>query len=112
MTLQVQRLLQAGLHASAPAAVSTTTDLGDGVRADSAVNAVSSWTCLAVQHLSWALVAGILPLQDVLSTLQGHLAAAAGSVTGISQMCDILAALGSGGHTHQVTGMVRYGCMF
>lgn len=111
MSLQVQRQLQAGLHASAPTALSTTTALGGGACEASSVNVVSSWPCLAVQPISWTLVATILPLRNVLSTLQDHIAAASGSVAGISQMCDILAALCSCAHTAQVTGMVRRDCM-
>lgn len=71
----------------------------------------SSWPCLALQPLCWALlmppVLQCMRLQSVLDMLRDNLALAAGSVTGIMGMCDMLAALQTCGHADRVAAMVR-----
>jgi hypothetical protein len=68
---------------------------------------------LALQPLCWTLLLPALlqcmPAQGVLELLQAHLSTAAGSVTGLAQMCDVVAALDASGCGVQAAGMVRSG---
>lgn len=71
----------------------------------------TSWPSLALQPLCWTLLLPALlqcmPAQGVLELLQAHLSTAAGSVTGLAQMCDVVAALEASGCSVQAAGMVR-----
>jgi hypothetical protein len=69
-----------------------------------------SWTSLAAEPLCWAdiMPAALqcMPAQVMLEVVQENLSTAAGSVTGLSRLCDVMTALQACGHADAVVDTV------